>query len=136
MTNDPTFYDRFRANMELLGLAAPRSVFGTLALATANIAALSRAMQQYPQRVTVVEIWRTIPAFATAAAMSEVAVVLGGIGAAFYVGACLGSLLVATGQSLSPQTIARLMNGGVPQPVWRQLPHIDARLRYAGRGQR
>lgn len=36
-----------------------------------------------------------------ATALSEVALTLGGLAAAFYVGACIGSLAVATGKSIS-----------------------------------
>jgi hypothetical protein len=135
MTNEPTFYDRFRANMELLGLPAPRSAFGTASLATANIAALARAIQQYPQRVTLVEIWRTIPVFASAAVMGELTVIVAGGLAALYLGACIGSLLVATGQTVSAETLARAA-AGMPRSVWMQLPHIRVQMQMAGRGQR
>lgn len=123
LTADKTFYDRFKANMAATppGLPAPEGLFDTAAKATATIAALARAMKDYPSRVTIREIWMTVPVRASAPAALEGVTVVMGISAAYYVGACVGSLLVATGQSVPPMRL--------PPMVWREVPHVRARLR-------
>jgi hypothetical protein len=83
------------------GLPAPDGLFDSAAKATATITALAKAMHDYPPRVTLREIWKTLPVVLSAPAVLEGATVVGGLGAAYYVGACLGSLLAATGQSIT-----------------------------------
>jgi hypothetical protein len=74
---DKTFSDsdHFTANMALLGLPAPKSLFQLATAATGVIAGLSKAITQYGSIVTLREIILTMPAWASAAALSERAVV-------------------------------------------------------------
>jgi hypothetical protein len=105
-----TFYDHFAANMEAMGLSAPRGLFETSTKATATISAIAGAMKHYGPRVTVREILLTIPAFASAPAVAELALLAGGVFAAFYVGACIGSFAVATGKTLALVDLTTVAN--------------------------
>ncbi len=110
MAKASSFYDYFRENMEALGLPAPESLFGRLTLALGSIGAMSKYVQVYGTRATVAEMILTLPgavpgagggAVGVSTALSEVAFVVGALSAAAYTGACIGSLAVATGRSLS-----------------------------------
>ena len=57
----------------------------------------------------------------SAAAAKELTVFGGGVLLAYHVGACIGSLLVATGQTLSAEGLTRAYHRyGLPQAVWMQ----------------
>jgi hypothetical protein len=88
------FYQYFRENMESLGLPAPASLFGTLQMALANAAAFIAHVDKFGQRITVGEM---IGAGLRAEKLGTVAT----LAAAFYVGAVVGSIAVATGRTLS-----------------------------------
>ena len=94
-----TFGEYFRENMNALGLPAPNSLFGTAATATATIKTLSDLVIKFGTRVTLLELLRTVPALATGA--SELSTLGSAALATFYLGACIGSLAVATGQVTS-----------------------------------
>lgn len=96
-----TFYEAFSENMEQLGVPAPRRLFDSLTTATATIVALNKAVATYGPRVTMRELVLTMPALVTPAAALEFGTLTAGITAAFYVGACVGSLLVATGHTIT-----------------------------------
>ncbi|SDR51308.1 hypothetical protein [Paraburkholderia tuberum] len=83
------FRSAFAANMNALGLPSPSSLFGTLETATSNITAMLHALKTLGPSATVAEL---IGATTTLEALS----VAGALSAAFYVGACIGSLIVAT----------------------------------------
>ena len=104
------FYDYFNENMETLGLPAPRTIFGNVTLAAASIAAMCKYVEKYGTQRTVGEMFnklKDIPKLATggvvgvAATGGKVAGTVAELAAAYYVGACIGSLAVATGKSLS-----------------------------------
>lgn len=110
MAKEKTFYQYFEQNMKELGLPAPTSLFGTLSIATGTIGAMATFVKTYGTTTTVAEMIGTLPgaatgagggAVGTATALSEVLLVIGSLSAAFYVGACIGSLAVATGKKLS-----------------------------------
>ncbi|KQV44977.1 hypothetical protein [Duganella sp. Root336D2] len=88
------FYQYFRENMESLGLPAPVSLFGSLQMALANAAAFIAHIDKFGQRITVGEM---IGAGLRAEKLGAIAT----MGAAFYVGAVIGSIAVATGRTLS-----------------------------------
>ena len=67
------------------------------------------------------ELLFTVPAFATASVAGEFALIGAGLLLTAYLAACVGSLLVATGQSVPPAWL--------PSAVWREVPHVRARLR-------
>ena len=95
MSENKTFYAYFKENMEGLGLPAPESLFSTVAAAVGTISAMVAVLEKYGENVTVAEL------VGTGSAASEYLLVVGACSAAFYVGACIGSLAVATGKKLS-----------------------------------
>lgn len=99
---DQTFYAAFTDNMRLLGLPAPKTLFESVGTAAATTTALARAVETYGPRVTLREIFLTVPALASGAAAVELAGIAASVTASFYVGACLGSLVYATWHSLVP----------------------------------
>jgi hypothetical protein len=108
-----SFYQYFKENMNALGgLPAPEDFFGTKETAIATIAGIAKYIEKYGTRVTVHELWEIGPKWtavmaggATAVSVSKAVlegiVVLGGLSAAAYLGACIGSLAVATGEVLA-----------------------------------
>lgn len=96
-----TFYEAFAQNMEQLGVPAPKRLFDSVTTATATVVAINRAIVTYGPKVTLKEIVLTMPALFTASALVELGTLTAEITAAFYVGCCIGSLLVATGHSLT-----------------------------------
>lgn len=101
-----TFHEAFSENMEKCGLPAPSRVFGTLTTATATIAALGNFVVKYGQRVTLREFVLTMPALFAAEAAVEIAGLAAGMTAAFYFGACLGSLIYATGHVVTHSSLS------------------------------
>ncbi len=104
------FFDYFNENMEAMHLPAPRGFFGTLTKASASIGAMAAYVQKFGTEATVKEMVKTLEgavrgagggAVGVATATSEVALIVAGCSAAFYVGACIGSLAVATGKTFS-----------------------------------
>ena len=91
------FYKYFKENMDGLGLPAPESLFGTLQAAVANAAILVGYVDKFGTRVTVGEA-------VGAATKLERLTAIASLTAAFYVGAVIGSIAVATGRSLSGGT--------------------------------
>jgi hypothetical protein len=87
------FYLYYKENMEALGLAAPDSLFGTQQLAIGTISTLVACVDKFGTRVTVMEI-------IGAGTKLELLAAVGAVGAAFYVGAAIGSLAVAAGRTL------------------------------------
>lgn len=109
-TSEKTFYSYFKENMDALGLPAPASLFGTLTAAVSSIGAMSNYVKTFGTSVTIREMIVALPGGAIGAgggyvgiatALSEVTWAVGGLSAAYYVGACIGSLAVATGKYLS-----------------------------------
>lgn len=91
------FYKYFRENMEALGLTAPESLFGTLEASVGRAAAIIVAIEKMGAKVTVAEV-------VGAGTNLEKLAVIGSVSAAYYVGAVIGSIAVATGRSLSGGT--------------------------------
>ncbi|MCS0589535.1 hypothetical protein ACFQ09_10000 [Massilia norwichensis] len=92
------FYKYFKENMEDLGLIAPpQSLYGTQALAISTISTILAYIDKFGTKVTVREL-------AGAGTRLEGLAVLGALGAAYYAGAVIGSLAVATGRTMSDGT--------------------------------
>ena len=137
LTGDKTFYDRFAANMHTLGLPAPRNWFDSSMTTTVSIERIAKAVQHFGTKVTMREILLTVPALASAGAAAEFTLAASAVFATAYLAACVGSLLVATGQGLSAQMQARASTTyGLPPQTWQKMPHVTVRLQLAGRGQR
>lgn len=139
VAKEKTFYQYFKQNMEETGLPAPMSLFGTLSTATASIGAMTTYISTYGTSTTVSEMLLTLPGAAAGAgggvvgfatAVSEGLLVVGALSAAFYVGACIGSLAVATGKKLSngisiADCFASANRHGIQTDIW--LRHILVR---------
>ncbi|MBP6574014.1 MAG: hypothetical protein KA230_06180 [Flavobacteriales bacterium] len=87
-TDGKTFYGYFKANMESMGLTAPNSLFGTMEQARRTIAEIAGLIKTFGTRVTVGEL-------IGAGTALEALGVLGAVSASYYVGACIGSCIVA-----------------------------------------
>lgn len=91
------FYRYFKENMDGLGLPAPESLFGSLSTAVGTASTLLTQIDKFGKTVTVGEL-------ITAGTRLEKLAVVGACSAAFYVGAVIGSIAVATGRTLSGGT--------------------------------
>jgi hypothetical protein len=91
------FYKYFKENMDGLGLPAPESLFGSVQAAVANASVLLGLIEKFGKRVTIGEL-------VGAGTRLEGLALASGCAAAFYVGAVIGSLAVATGRSLANGT--------------------------------
>ncbi|GAB3410353.1 hypothetical protein NX774_05290 [Massilia agilis] len=92
------FYKYFKENMEALGLnPPPESLFGTQQLALGTISTMLTYVDKFGTKVTVLEM-------AFAGTRLEQLATVGAVGAAYYAGAAIGSLAVATGRTISGGT--------------------------------
>jgi hypothetical protein len=91
------FYRYFKENMEALGLTAPDSLFGSQQVAIGTITTLLAFADKHGTAVTVREL-------IGAGTKLEVLGAAGAVCAAFYLGAAIGSLAVATGRTFSGGT--------------------------------
>ena len=91
------FYKYFKENMEGLGLPAPETLFGSVQAAVANATVILSQIDKFGKSVTVGEL-------IGAGTRLEGLGVIAACSAAFYVGAVIGSIAVATGRSLSGGT--------------------------------
>ena len=91
------FYKYFKENMESLGLPAPESLFGSVGLAVGTATTLLTQMEKFGKTVTVGEL------IGAGSRLEQLAIV-GACSAAFYVGAVIGSIAVATGRVLGNGT--------------------------------
>jgi hypothetical protein len=88
------FYKYFKENMDGLGLPAPESLFGTLQAAVGSASVILGMVDKFGKRVTVGEL-------IGAGTRLEGLAVISACAAAFYVGAVIGSIAVATGRSMA-----------------------------------
>jgi hypothetical protein len=91
------FYQYFKENMDALGLAAPETLFANATTALATATALATQIDKFGSRVTLMEI-------VGAGTRLEKLAVVGACSAAFYAGAVVGSIAVATGRVLANGT--------------------------------
>ncbi|NRR28903.1 hypothetical protein HSX11_01780 [Oxalobacteraceae bacterium] len=92
-----TFYTYFKENMDGLNLPAPESLFGSLQVALANTIAYMAHIDKFGKGITVREM-------IGAGTKLERLTVIGSLSAAYYVGAVVGSIAVATGRSAAGGT--------------------------------
>jgi hypothetical protein len=88
------FYKYFKENMDGLGLPTPESLFGNVQLATATASTLIGLVEKFGKKVTVMEM-------IGAGIRGEKLMAIGAMSAAYYIGAVIGSIAVATGRSLA-----------------------------------
>ncbi|POS08051.1 hypothetical protein C3Y08_11190 [Burkholderia gladioli] len=93
MAQCTTFYQAFKANMEALGLPAPVSLFGTMQTAAGTLTTILGTIKGLGAEATVAELIGATTGL-------EMLAVVSAVGAAFYAGAVVGSLVVATDASL------------------------------------
>jgi hypothetical protein len=111
--SDSEFYKAFKENMDMMGLPCPASLFGTLAAATGTISALASAVKTYGTGLSLIDAFRYFPTAASsittkAAAVSEITTGIGAVAASFYVGACVGSLIMAAVQVYGPNAYGKV----------------------------
>lgn len=87
------FGKAFSANMGALGLPAPGSLFGSIQAAASNIATMLGVLKTLGPGATVAELMGATTAL-------EALSVVGALSASFYVGACIGSLVVAANSAM------------------------------------
>lgn len=109
-----TFAEAFTANMTRMGLPVPKTLFGALGTTLGTVGALAGAITKLGASATVAEIFLTIPLGAGTASMAlavtEVVAAVGGLAAAAYVGACIGSVLVAAYETLELPELAKVLS--------------------------
>jgi hypothetical protein len=88
------FYKYFKENMDSLSLPAPETLFGSLQAAVANATVILSQIDKFGKSVTISEL-------IGAGTKLERLATIGACSAAFYVGAVIGSIAIATGRSLS-----------------------------------
>jgi len=81
--SDSTFYERFKSCMDLQGLPTPSSAFKTIGTAVGTINAMYSLVVTYGTRITIAEL-------VGAGLLSDALLVVGGLSAAYYLGACIG----------------------------------------------
>ena len=91
------FYKYFKENMDGLGLPAPETLFGTIQAAVTNTTVILSQIDKFGKAVTLGEL---IGAGTRLEGLGAIAA----CSAAFYVGAVIGSIAVATGRSLAGGT--------------------------------
>lgn len=91
------FYEYFKENMDGLGLPAPNSLFGTVGAAITNVTIMLGHIDKFGRSITLREL-------AVAGTRLECLSVFATCSAAFYVGAVIGSIAVATGRTLAGGT--------------------------------
>ena len=91
------FHRYFKENMEALGLPAPDSLFGTLQSSLTTVTVLLASIDKFGKTATIADL-------IGAGTRLEKLGMIGTLSAAFYAGACIGSLAVATGRSMSGGT--------------------------------
>ncbi|CAH2907494.1 MAG: hypothetical protein PPHEMADM_0011 [uncultured Paraburkholderia sp.] len=91
------FRKAFQQNMTALGLPVPSSLFGSIQAAASNVATMLSALKTLGPGATVGEL---IGATTALEALS----VVGALSASFYVGACIGSLIVAANEAMKCTT--------------------------------
>lgn len=87
------FGNVFEENMNALGLPAPSSLFGTIQAAASNVATMLGALKTLGSGATIGELIGATTAL-------ELLSVVGSLSASFYVGACIGSLIVASNTAM------------------------------------
>mgnify|MGYP001332592200 CR=1 FL=1 len=97
------FYRYFKENMDALNLPAPENIFGTVQSAVANTTVIVSYIEKFGKAVTVIELIKL-------GTKLEWLNTIGACSVAYYAGAVIGSIAVATGRSLgSGMTIADVL---------------------------
>lgn len=107
-----SFSEVFTSSMNSMGLPVPESLVGTFTTTLGGVGAIATALATVGPTATVSELLLTIPTATLSAGffvgMSEVVAVVGACAAAFYVGACIGSVLIAAYETLDSADLLRV----------------------------
>ena len=95
-----SFFQTFKRNMNETGLPAPKQLFGNAITAIASIKTMLAALDKMGKAVTIGELLG-------ATTLIEGLETVLAVSAAFYIGACIGSLAVASAESLDRAFICR-----------------------------
>lgn len=131
---EKSFSDVFTENMTAIGLPVPSSLFGALGTTLGTVGAIAGAISKFGTSVTVAEIILTLPlegsAVVVAAAVGDIVAACGAVAAAFYVGACIGSVLVAAYETLAVPALAKVASWAVDlgtklgMPLWQFMEQV------------
>ena len=135
-SNDKTFYIYFKDNMNATPfIACPETLFGQFSAAVGTISAMANYVKTYGNSATVAEMLLTIGGSAAAAGSggvgaatvtAELGVAIVELGAAYYVGACIGSLFVAAVKSSSDLYMrAAVAHRSTDKPVFNKVHDIS-----------
>ena len=95
-SNELGFAYHYEKNMQALGLPAPTTFYTSLAAATAAIKSMADAISLYGRTATMSQLaMRATWGYSMAPIVSRVGGIVLSVGAAYYVGACIGSVAVA-----------------------------------------
>ncbi|WP_295997649.1 hypothetical protein [Rugamonas sp.] len=119
------FFEYFKENMDGLGLPCPESLFATQALAVQTVKTLIEYVEKYGPRTLVRDL------VGAGTRLEKLGLYATG-GVAFYTGAVIGSLAVATGRTLAGGTsIAEVLS--IARQSHINTPWLPAMLqRYPG----
>lgn len=114
MFNELGFAHHFEQNMKALGLPAPTSFYISVVVATATAKGMAEAIATYGRTATMGQIaFRVTAGYAAAPIVARAGSFILAVGAAFYAGACIGSIAVAVIKSAGctgKVTVAQVMN--------------------------
>jgi hypothetical protein len=91
------FYKYFKENMDALDLPAPENLYGSVTTAQASITGMLVYIDKFGTKVTVLDM-------IGAGTNLERLATVGAVQGAYYIGAAIGSLAVATGRTLAGGT--------------------------------
>ncbi|UXU90515.1 hypothetical protein [Burkholderia sp. S-53] len=111
MSQCPTFFEAFQANMTALHMPVPTTLFATLQTSVASVAAMMGVIKTLGADATVAEL-------IGATTKLEAVTVGGSILASFYLGAVVGSLIVATDSAVSCGSGKRGANTSLAVAQW------------------
>lgn len=104
--SDISWVDAFNENMAAMGLPVPSTIFAGLQTALSSAAAIVGAVKLLGAGATMAELatsFTTVVSGTAAAgiatALAEIVAIAGSVVAAFYIGAVIGSIIVATWRS-------------------------------------
>ena len=95
-SNDLGFAHYYEKNMNALGLPAPTSFYTSVVVATATAKGMAEAIAMYGRNATLGQIaFRVTAGYAVAPIVVRAGAFILSLGAAYYAGACIGSIAVA-----------------------------------------
>ncbi len=115
-TNEAGFAHHFEKNMNALGLPAPTSFYTGIVAATATAKGMAEAVAVYGRTATISQIaLRITMGYALAPIIVRGGSFILALGAAYYAGACIGSIAVAaikagSGPCDGKVSVAQVMN--------------------------